>query len=1348
MSRGFEFDNKFNTDNSFTSVRFGYDRPILETELNEMQEIQNYNRRSLMQKICKSGVIDLVDKDFKNDRIVYNPNMERNKIAIAPMRINVNGYEIHVCGDYQIDDIKNYLDIDLGDAPSGTINTKYRDDLVFLQVWFEEIDSSSPIYKYGNTDCSTIENTLIDSRVGEETSHRMGLKWRINVAKDIDFDSWEYGFGYNSNSTGNYSPVYTTITKNINIVDRADVAFANATHTIFQGCSFFGDNNLWIAGRPYSLNHTIKIQPYIEKDGTISTISLNQIGIKTSNTETTTKYYDLSSMDFFGTWDTKTDSSGNTIKTTKSLNSYVTLNFTGDNIKLFAGNIAKQGKYIITIDDSSTYTVDLSVGNIVSENNNVVILSVDTLNSYSSSANTKDSNFVFGIPLFKVSRRNQQVYSLLNPNGSSSYDDSETNLRPDGKCYDMIYESDILDLRKNVIINNDDLNYYFNNTLNKLFTGSLTTKSEQKMRRLQFGIEPLTGQEPNLAFLDSFNKGGAPILGNTPVIAKRSTSTVVNYCPSVTEWGLKVDGNIMLAYNISSINPDEGTIDFFITSVWNGFDNINQNILGLYNTAFNYPFLTIDKVGNTLAVKRYADSTNNPYISSINVNINEMLTKKVYHIRTCWSVSNNTFELYINGNLVGNALDKTIPSGAAMNITQLKIGKVESTAPNNMGFVIDELAIYKTYKGNSEWTLPQDYIKGDALILPSMNGIFRNYRDNTYTQKDMVNQIKTTSGVNTFTITAPYNTVFTSTAPTVYCLTKTATSSGALNVGDVVTGTWTGLNTSTLTFTKDTSIPTFTKFTGETLAVVFEVTLYSNNSVNEVPLEVLKSQVYHLDDKTTEEVSFNDENNLAVQNDAREVKTLITKTINSDSTIEYTGRRYLYDIWDTAYDFSTYRDSNNRDFAFVRLLDYNMAGNGTNLYTFESNLYGYDVLYVRNAYFIHTTTERVKQITPLNVLDIYKTTSGGKTYFNVTISQAVMSGDYIKFELALGGSTFDYNQNSKTFVGDTCAAQYLEFTSDGLSFEYLIPCNNLITSGLCTNGILKSVGTQYKHNFNSSGLEIIDPTYKGEYICFVNDKLHTYTYIDGINKPYLKIHISNIDSATNTEQKIPSGQKIKIPVFITQQHTKNDILSVWYNYIPYQGILDNTPVQLKRITDWKYFITTLSSGNTDDTYNKAHSVNNLINYLPGGAGNSPLITGQNIDLKINDYSNSVINNNYYVDKQLIFVNQTYIGTPNDDIGTYLFDLDTDYTLNKTYGNIQDDTININNKNFKVFLPVSNGSINRYCGMACVVSNQFGDLYLFVIGDTNDNLSTVNNFISPKFGDLFTIPYRPGFINRK
>ena len=162
MKHGFEHSNQFNTDSSFTSIKFGYDRPILETELNELQEIQNHNRKLLVNKICKSGIIDLVDKDFTGEPIVYNPNNELNKIAIAPMKVIVNGYEIHVCGNYKIGEINTYLDIDLGDAPTGNEEeTKFRQDLVFLQVWLEEFEGNDEMKRYGHDDGTVIPNTIV-----------------------------------------------------------------------------------------------------------------------------------------------------------------------------------------------------------------------------------------------------------------------------------------------------------------------------------------------------------------------------------------------------------------------------------------------------------------------------------------------------------------------------------------------------------------------------------------------------------------------------------------------------------------------------------------------------------------------------------------------------------------------------------------------------------------------------------------------------------------------------------------------------------------------------------------------------------------------------------------------------------------------------------------------------------------------------------------------------------------------------------------------------------------------------------------------------------------------------------
>lgn len=1222
MNNGFEYENQFNTDNAFTSIKFGYDRPILETELNEMQEIQNYNRRSLMHKICKSGIVELSDRDFTGEKIIYNPNMERNKIAIAPMRVNVNGYEAHICGDYEIDGMKTYLDIDLGNAPSGNdYSSLYRDDLVFLQVWFDEFTSDDQIKRYGDINGQPITNTLIDSRVGEETSHRLGLKWKIRVAEFIDFDRWEYGFGYENNGVNGYSPIKTDITSGINIMRASDDVFANATHFMFKGCSFYGDNNLWVAGRP-------------------------------------------------------------------------------------------------NIEDPS---------------------------------NTKDSNLVFAIPLFRIIRRNKKLYSFDNPNGSIEYNEREVNLRPDGKCYDIIYESDVIDLRKNVIINNSEVNYYLDNTLDKLFTGKLNTKIAEKMRRIQFGIRPLTTDIQNIKFIDSFDPSNKPILGNKPLIEKRSDDVILDYVPSVTQWGLNVNGDIKLTYNVSQINSDEGTIDFFMSPKWNGFDNVDQTILGLYNAMSN-PFLTIEKINNKLEIKRYADATATAHVSKMYVSLNELATNKIYHFRICWSVLNNVFECYVNGNFAGNSLDPYIIKSNYITAERLTIGKFEKLIDGSVdirtGFTIDELSIYNKYLGDTNWQIPQDYIKGNALILPSFNGIFRNYRDNQYEQKNMVNYVSTLPNTATLSINAPYKTTFSNTTPKIYCLTTVAGTPGTVTEGTELVGTWVGLNTNKLTFVlQTTGIAGFTKFNGEKLAIVYGINLADGSFVDDVPLEVLKSEITNLKTNISQEVSFNIENNTGKINEPREVKTLINKTTNPDSSITYTGRRYIYDMHDSAYDFSTFRDKENNDFAFSRLLEYYTEGNGTNLYYINIKQYGYDVLYIRKAYIIRNI--RNNDVKPINIISIKRQVSPNdptQVVFAVELRQNIYNGDKIRFELALGGTTFDYNNNSKAFVGNICKSNFLEFTATGDKFEYTVPLSDITNMGLEENGVLLSLGKQYIYPLNFEGKEYDVESPDSKFIGFRNNIAFNYEYLDGIGKPYLKMRIFQTDSLGN-QQKIPAGEKIQIPIFMTYQPISSDILSVWYNYIPYQGTLYNKEVKLKRLSDWKYFMTTLSSGNASDKYNNPYSLNNLINHLPGGATSSPSITGQNINLKNYGFDSFQEIDGYTLNQKLIFINENYIGTVNEDIDKYLFSLDTHYKVNKQFGKIQDDKILINDKDFKIYLPMNESPINKYCGMTCIVSNEFGDLYLFVVGDTNNNVPSVNNSISPEYGDLFIIPNRPNLINR-
>ena len=53
----FDYDDKFNVNNEFVNVKFGYDTPILETDLNEMQSIIKNNINNKLRILGKSGIL-------------------------------------------------------------------------------------------------------------------------------------------------------------------------------------------------------------------------------------------------------------------------------------------------------------------------------------------------------------------------------------------------------------------------------------------------------------------------------------------------------------------------------------------------------------------------------------------------------------------------------------------------------------------------------------------------------------------------------------------------------------------------------------------------------------------------------------------------------------------------------------------------------------------------------------------------------------------------------------------------------------------------------------------------------------------------------------------------------------------------------------------------------------------------------------------------------------------------------------------------------------------------------------------------------------------------------------------
>ena len=136
-------------DNAGVSgVVFGAEKPLLEVEMNEVQEIQKSMLRRAIKNIIGDGVTDL-------SKIVYEGGAVKVKEGCA---LAVDGYMVESTG----------LSIT---ASSGT---------VYLQVWEETATYSETLKEEGNQqDSTTVTNWFKDNRSDTETSRRKVVKYTL-----------------------------------------------------------------------------------------------------------------------------------------------------------------------------------------------------------------------------------------------------------------------------------------------------------------------------------------------------------------------------------------------------------------------------------------------------------------------------------------------------------------------------------------------------------------------------------------------------------------------------------------------------------------------------------------------------------------------------------------------------------------------------------------------------------------------------------------------------------------------------------------------------------------------------------------------------------------------------------------------------------------------------------------------------------------------------------------------------------------------------------------------------------------------------------------------------------------
>lgn len=235
----FDRNSNFNREANFTGVKFGENKPVLETELNELQEIQNEAREELIRNSIPSGFTQLGSIDY--DYMLQNENcIKLGSESIA----YVNGYKITIP--------KNTI-IDIGKAPEKEV----REDLVFLEVWKEEVSKDSTLTKFGGVGQSNITNNIKDSRYPIETTRRYAIKWRIRHIANVDFskkypaDTTSYLHPYIGwNDSYLFANIYI-MGGNEDIVPSPKTSgkeVFRGSHTGWGGTPVLDDTGLWVGG--------------------------------------------------------------------------------------------------------------------------------------------------------------------------------------------------------------------------------------------------------------------------------------------------------------------------------------------------------------------------------------------------------------------------------------------------------------------------------------------------------------------------------------------------------------------------------------------------------------------------------------------------------------------------------------------------------------------------------------------------------------------------------------------------------------------------------------------------------------------------------------------------------------------------------------------------------------------------------------------------------------------------------------------------------------------------------------------------------------------------------------------
>lgn len=183
------FDKYSNYDEStsHSSIIFGADKPVLEVELNEMQQIINTKLSRIIKAVLGTSSIAFLEDSSLSFNSSLNLARVQNCIVVTD----------------------NGLTAFIEDTTVGVSSTN---KFLFVKIQEEIKTGDDTLRKYGNTIGSVIDNPIMDSRSSIETTRRKVVTWTLQSGSSVpkDTNTTKYvKIGTFDSTTGKITPEVT-----------------------------------------------------------------------------------------------------------------------------------------------------------------------------------------------------------------------------------------------------------------------------------------------------------------------------------------------------------------------------------------------------------------------------------------------------------------------------------------------------------------------------------------------------------------------------------------------------------------------------------------------------------------------------------------------------------------------------------------------------------------------------------------------------------------------------------------------------------------------------------------------------------------------------------------------------------------------------------------------------------------------------------------------------------------------------------------------------------------------------------------------------------------------------------